>query len=247
MLKCGCIPDAYWCSKHDIYTGNVPPWGAGEMRAEQSRKVYDDEFYEDYDEREPDCCSCHLGAPCGYCEKTQGKEDEETDEDILCEVLKEKKMNASIEEIVMNLNKDLLSDDFFIAIDAMKNYKSGFSMYNFSIESLGVKSIKKGSCHTKVNVIKIKCFSAGLPIDFVQLQIPLNENWWNDWQYQGLFRNNICVNGELLNRNVIGIEFEKRWLNILPNYIDRISVYGYIVSCLNAFEIWNDGNAFRTT
>ena len=145
-----------------------------------------------------------------------------------------------IEEYIMSLNKDLLSDEFFMAIDAMKNYKSGFSMYNFSIESLGVKSIKKGSCHTKVNVIKIKCFSAGVPIDFVQLQIPLNENWWNDWQYQESFKSNISIDGELFPKNVIGIQFEKRWLNILPNYIDRISVFSYIESCLNAFEIWND-------
>lgn len=73
-LKCGCIPGAYWCSKHDIYTGKVPPWGAGIHRAEASKKVYDEEMYED---RQPEGCSCHLHAPCGYCERTQIEEEQQ--------------------------------------------------------------------------------------------------------------------------------------------------------------------------
>lgn len=71
ILKCGCVVGAYWCAKHDIYTGNVPPWGAGVKREEESKKVYDEEA--DYDK--PECCSCHLSAPCGYCERTQTEED----------------------------------------------------------------------------------------------------------------------------------------------------------------------------
>lgn len=65
-LKCGCVPGAYWCSKHDIYSGNVPPWGAGEKRSKESRKVFDEEL-----EYVPEACSCHLMAPCGFCERTQ--------------------------------------------------------------------------------------------------------------------------------------------------------------------------------
>lgn len=74
MLKCGCIPDHYWCSKHDIYTGNVPPWGAGSRRAKESKQVYDDEYFDDMD-KEPQGCSCHISAPCSYC--VNQTEDEE--------------------------------------------------------------------------------------------------------------------------------------------------------------------------
>ena len=72
-LKCGCVVGAYWCAKHDIYTGNVPPWGAGARRASESKKVYDAEL--DDSDRQPECCSCHLSAPCGYCERTQTEDE----------------------------------------------------------------------------------------------------------------------------------------------------------------------------
>ena len=74
QLKCGCVVGAYWCSKHDIYTGNTPPWGAGERRHAESYKVFKEEWQDD--DRHPECCSCHLSAPCGWCERTQNDEDE---------------------------------------------------------------------------------------------------------------------------------------------------------------------------
>ena len=67
-LKCGCVVGAYWCSNHDIYSGNVPPFGAGLRRVSESKKVYDAEL--DLSDRQPECCSCHIHAPCGYCERT---------------------------------------------------------------------------------------------------------------------------------------------------------------------------------
>lgn len=74
-LKCGCVPGAYWCSKHDIYTGNTPPWGAGSRRVAESKKVRDNEWVDDYSAGEGGC-SCHLHAPCGYCESDQNQDDE---------------------------------------------------------------------------------------------------------------------------------------------------------------------------
>ena len=74
-LKCGCVVGQYWCSKHDIYTGNTPPWGAGSRRSKQSARVYNEEIDNpDIEYRKPDCCSCHLGAPCGYCTQDMDKD-----------------------------------------------------------------------------------------------------------------------------------------------------------------------------
>lgn len=66
IYKCGCVENAYWCDEHDIYSGNTPPWGrAGSRRCEESKEVSEDEWMDD---RQPTCCSCHLSAPCGFCE-----------------------------------------------------------------------------------------------------------------------------------------------------------------------------------
>lgn len=39
-------------------------------------KVAADREYDRYVTREPECCSCHISAPCGYC--TRQTEDEES-------------------------------------------------------------------------------------------------------------------------------------------------------------------------
>lgn len=55
VYACGCVKDAYWCGKHDIYVRQTkkdpPPFGHP--------------LSENY--REPECCSCHLSAPCSFC------------------------------------------------------------------------------------------------------------------------------------------------------------------------------------
>lgn len=66
-LKCGCIPNQYWCSKHDIYTGNTPPWGAGSQKWREQHEV----FKQEWEDKAPQCCSCHISAPCSFCEMSQ--------------------------------------------------------------------------------------------------------------------------------------------------------------------------------
>lgn len=58
-LDCGCVVGFYWCNKHDIYNKqdtNDPP-----------HRVRDFEVI-------PDCCSCHIMAPCSFCVNDNPKE-----------------------------------------------------------------------------------------------------------------------------------------------------------------------------
>ena len=66
-LKCGCVPNAYWCAKHDIYTGNTPPWGAGKGRHNEQEQVRLQETIPDGIDIEDMGCSCHINPPCCYC------------------------------------------------------------------------------------------------------------------------------------------------------------------------------------
>jgi hypothetical protein len=57
-LTCGCVIGYYWCAAHDIYTRQDrerdPRWTKPEaMVCERSGP--------------PECCSCHISAPCSFC------------------------------------------------------------------------------------------------------------------------------------------------------------------------------------
>ena len=61
ILECGCVVGQYWCSKHDIYNKqdpNDPPHRIGSDVA-------------------PECCSCHISAPCSFCTRETENTDNE--------------------------------------------------------------------------------------------------------------------------------------------------------------------------
>ena len=82
-LQCGCIPDASGfgycgeCSRklREKIWGNMSEGKKQYDRqfAPKESKVLDDAIGRIND---GECCSCHISAPCSFCEQAQGESDE---------------------------------------------------------------------------------------------------------------------------------------------------------------------------
>jgi hypothetical protein len=84
-LKCGCIPDAsgYGYCGECTRKLRLKIWnGLSEGQRQYDRQFGGEEIAElerDYTHTyEQTCCSCHINAPCGYCE-SKNEDDEQYD------------------------------------------------------------------------------------------------------------------------------------------------------------------------
>lgn len=74
---CGCIAGVYDCCDELLCCG-ASPWNQEKIRKHRLELLYGprslaldaDAFHARYGadlNREPECCSCHISAPCGWC------------------------------------------------------------------------------------------------------------------------------------------------------------------------------------
>lgn len=68
---CGCVVGYYWCAAHDIY--HVQD-GRTDNRTNSEHEYDRYAATGTLSDSDPDCCSCHISAPCSYC--TRETEDE---------------------------------------------------------------------------------------------------------------------------------------------------------------------------
>lgn len=66
IYACGCVKGAYWCSRHDIYnrqkSNDLPPHGDPRGKGKGEKISPSDDY-----NYVPECCSCHIMAPCPFC------------------------------------------------------------------------------------------------------------------------------------------------------------------------------------